>query len=129
MKKTIAIGAALLLTLTACATDGSTSSVSKGETDYSSATYRSTSDEKVDVMIKMLSSFPEKPSQRAFLKEFAGVVCDGLDEGVSLEDQVIISMDHDFGYSQMTMGGIFAASIMTHCPEYSYQIDDFREKY
>ena len=128
MKKTIAIGAALLLTLTACATDGSTSSLSQGETKYTPSS-RTASDEKVDVMIKMLSSFPEKPSQRAFLKEFAGVVCDGLDEGVSLEDQVIISMDHDFGYSQMTMGGIFAASIMTHCPEYSYQIDDFREKY
>ena len=80
-------------------------------------------------MIEILSVFPEKPSRRDFLKDFAEVTCEGLDTGVSLERQVILSLDYDFGYSQTTMGGVFGAAVMTHCPEHYYQVEDFMEKY
>lgn len=148
MKKTIAVGAALLLTLSACSLEEDTPRSAVGATSSASSTYgtndepstytsltepkvpsKSIADERVDEMIEILSVFPEKPDRRDFLMDFANTTCAGLREGVSLEQQVFMSMDYDFGYSQRTMGGIFAAAIMTHCPSYEYQVDEFREKY
>jgi hypothetical protein len=145
MKKTtaaIAASAAALLFLSACEIDetNETRSSSQGytpEVEYVSPAsstapappLRTEEEMKVDRMQVLLNRSTSEYVSRDFMTDFARVTCEGLDNGLTLEEQVFMSLDYDFGLSQETMGSVFYAAIHTHCPEYMGQVQAFMNKY